>query len=136
MLSIRRFIVVFCIGIFPAVSAGQIYHCKDAQGGMSFQSIPCDEETIKVEENTALKNNMSRPQPKAPINKQGCDEQVQKVLKQILKEINDYYDKRTKRCRKDYASGTLQRRNCIQEQENIKTEKIEKQYRPRAIVCK
>ena len=101
---------------------------------MSFQSTPCEDVTVKVDE-SVRSNSISPPQPRAPISKQGCDEQVKKVLKRILKDINAYYDKRTKRCKKDYANGTPQRRNCIQEQEDIKKEKMEKQYRPRAIVC-
>ena len=134
-LSGRWLMFAFFMGAFPAVSIGQIYHCKDARGNMSFQSAPCEDVTVKVDETSASTASVPRSKPKVEAGQQGCDEQVKKVLDLILKDINGHYNRRVKRCKKDYAHGTSHRRNCLQEQEDIKKEKMKREYLPRAKAC-
>lgn len=124
----KTIILTIITGLLPINSfANKIYHCEDATGKKSFQSFPCKDVTIKIQERSVTPTTTKTEND----NSSSCTDEVDKNLAWILKEINDYYDKRTSQCKKYYASGTSHRKNCLQEQDEIKQDKINKYYEPK-----
>jgi len=115
-------------------SAGQIYHCKDSSGKKSFQSFPCKEVTVKVQEVKSTPNsaNINEVRKNEVLS---CKSQNDKELRQIMSDINAYYDKRLKGCKMSFKKGSFQIKNCKQEQEEIKQSKIKKYYNPKLKKC-
>jgi hypothetical protein len=57
-------LVVSQLFVTSVACAGQIYHCKNADGSMSFQSTPCEDKTLKVESTKEQKTRSDSPAEK------------------------------------------------------------------------
>ncbi|MCE2573237.1 hypothetical protein [Motilimonas eburnea] len=117
--------------LFPINSfANKIYHCEDAKGNKSFQSLPCKGVTVEVQEISETSRVINTKTEKDNTSTL-CVDEIEKDLGLILKDINDHYERRTGQCKKHYASGTSHRKNCLQEQDEVKQAKMKKYYEPK-----
>lgn len=121
--------LVVSIMFSSILSAGDIYVWTDENGVKQFSQRPpehlSDQNSVEKKEiNESRAKVSSESRTATPISNEAESAALRE--KATMDNINNYYRNRVKGCKKHYKSGSQLRKNCIQEQEEIKQDKINK----------